>query len=92
VAIVVDAAQASGMGSSVVRKRAAESLKERSALLAAHCPAYAFVLTSMVTRGVLTAVNWAVPPPCPQKTFGTRAEAVAWCRRQLAGVRRSEVA
>jgi hypothetical protein len=36
------------------------------------------VLSSPLTRGIVTALFWVAPPPVPHRIFATRAEADAW--------------
>jgi hypothetical protein len=43
----------------------------------------ALVTASPVIAGVLTAINWIVPPPYPMKTFSTMAAAETWATAQL---------
>lgn len=39
---------------------------------------HAFVTNSALSRGVLTAVNWVVSRPFPEKLFATPHEAMPW--------------
>ena len=43
----------------------------------------AFVVSSTVLRGALTAVFWIQAPPCDYALFGTELEALAWARLKL---------
>ena len=57
-------------------------------LFRTQCPgcvlAEAYVLSSAVARGVLTAVRWLAPPPWPTRTFSSLPDALTWavdCQR-----------
>lgn len=45
--------------------------------------AEAYVLESVVARGIVTAVQWLAPPCWPQGLFGDVDAATAWARRKL---------
>jgi hypothetical protein len=45
----------------------------------------ALAVSSPLTAGVVTAINWITPPPYPLKTFSTMAAAEAWATERLAG-------
>ena len=45
--------------------------------------ASAAVVTSAVVRGLITAVQWVAPSPCPFKAFSERAEAEEWLLQAL---------
>jgi hypothetical protein len=47
------------------------------------CAGFAMVFSSMIVRGVLTAIHWVRKPPYPQVVFGARDEARAWAEAQL---------
>lgn len=44
------------------------------------CCGLAFVYRSPIARGMITMVFWFIDTPYPVKTFGSRQEALAWCR------------
>jgi hypothetical protein len=44
----------------------------------------ALVVSNPLIAGVVTAINWIVPSPYPQKTFSAMADAEAWVRQRLA--------
>jgi hypothetical protein len=45
----------------------------------------ALAVSSPLTAGVVTAINWIAPPPYPIKTFSQMAAAEAWATERLAG-------
>ena len=45
----------------------------------------ALAVSSPLTAGVVTAINWIAPPPYPLKTFSTMAAAEAWATERLEG-------
>lgn len=49
-----------------------------------HCSVgTAFVTTSPLQRGAVTALNWIMRPEVPVAAFETEAEALDWCRGTL---------
>ncbi|MBV1857482.1 MAG: hypothetical protein KUG77_03655 [Nannocystaceae bacterium] len=53
------------------------------ALIENRVAAAAYVFTSRLTRGYLTAVDWLKPTPAfPRRVFSTRVEAVSWLESQ----------
>jgi hypothetical protein len=54
------------------------------------CAGTAFVLTSAIARGAVTAVYWLSPPVYPYAIRSTREAAIAWATAQL-GQRDDEV-
>lgn len=60
------------------RRIASEKLRARRDEWARYCVASAFVTPSAIVRGVMTAINWASPPPFAQRVFATVAEGEAW--------------
>ena len=43
----------------------------------------ALAVSSPLTAGVVTAINWIAPPPYPLKTFSAMAPAEAWATERL---------
>lgn len=82
IAMVVDGATVD-TPSPAARKFMAEFLDENRLLIATRCAAAGVVLSNGIQRGVLTAVLWLAPSPCPIKAFGTVDEADAWVRSVL---------
>lgn len=80
--IVVDATRARTPDALERRKQAA-SLREHEALLQKHCAGAAFVISSAVIRGTLTAIQWLQPPVYETVVVATFAEAEAWARTRL---------
>jgi len=66
------------------RHRQNEFIKNHQDDLANRCAGAAFVITSAVGRGVLTALLWVQPMPYEHVVVGTLDEAEAWCRKRLA--------
>lgn len=65
------------------RKRQADWMKEHAAQIARLTLGCAFVIPSSLMRGVLTAIFWIQPLPCPHEISGTIPEALAWCSEKL---------
>ncbi len=77
-----DGVRASGLNGKQ-RRRMAEHVTENREALARYHAAAAIVAPSSLVRGIITAVNWVAPPPFPQETFATFAQAEAWLRTKL---------
>jgi len=82
-AIVFDATQARAP-SAVERRQQADFLREHEALLKLHCVGAAFVISSTVIRGALTAIFWIQPPVFEYTVVPTVAEGTSWARQRLA--------
>jgi hypothetical protein len=54
-------------------------LKSNRELIEQTCVAWSMVVTSPVLRGVLTAITWFAPFPCPMKVHSSVAQAAVWC-------------
>ncbi len=67
-----------GMGTSVQRRRAAETNQLAERLLEGRILGQAVVVESAVQRGALTAVAWLARPSWPVRTFVERDEAIQW--------------
>lgn len=46
-----------------------------------HVRAHAVVTNSVISRGLLTAVNWVVRPPFAERAFSTPVEGLMWLQR-----------
>ncbi len=82
-AIVFDATQARAP-SAVERRQQADFLRAHEALLRLHCAGAAFVISSAVIRGALTAIFWIQPPVYEYTVVSAVAEGTAWARQRLA--------
>lgn len=60
------------------RRRFVEYVESHADLVRELVDGYAVLVDSKVMAGVVTAVLWLVPPPCPMKMFTSEAEAVSW--------------
>lgn len=81
--VVVFDVRDAGMGSAKVRKAYADFLNANAEDLRLFCKGIAFVVTSSIVQGAITAVLWLAPLPFPHKTFGNVEEARAWLRSRL---------
>jgi len=81
-AIVLEASRAD-RSPATQRRMQAEWLKKNDYLLRAHSAGTAFVISSALVRGSLTAILWLQPLPTPYIVVATLAEAERWARRQL---------
>jgi hypothetical protein len=81
-AFVFDASGA-GRTPAPQRRKQAEWMKINEATLRAFSAGCAFVITSPLVRGALTAILWLQNIPSPYTVVGTRSEAERWARAQL---------
>jgi hypothetical protein len=65
------------------RRKQAEWLKAQTSMLQAYSCGSAFVITSPLVRGVLTAILWVQPLPVPHTVVGSITDAEAWARKRL---------
>jgi hypothetical protein len=65
------------------RKRQADWLIENDLLLKQFSAGSAFVITSPIVRGVMTAILWISPLPTPHTVVGTLSEAELWASDRL---------
>jgi hypothetical protein len=65
------------------RSLQAEWMKANHAKLERYSVGTAFVMTSPVVRGMLTAILWLQPLAAPHTVVATRREADVWVREQL---------
>jgi len=81
-AMVYDASQAGWIPPSQ-RQLQADWMREHDKLNRDLTAGLAFVLPSPLLRGVLTAILWLTPMPCPHTVTRTLDHGVAWCRARL---------
>jgi len=81
-AIVLDATHARSPNA-LERRKQAEALREGDPLLRQYCAGAAFVISSSVVRGTLTAILWLQPPAYESVVLSTFAEAEAWAAQRL---------
>lgn len=65
------------------RKAYADFLNANTDDLRLFCKGGAFVLTSSLLQGAMTAILWLAPLPFPHKTFTELDEARAWLRTRI---------
>lgn len=65
------------------RRRFAQWVKDNDAELRLRLAAHAVVVDSGFQRGMITAILWMTPSPCPMKVFGDREEAERWLLGEL---------
>lgn len=65
------------------RRKQADWLKAHAGLLRTYSLGSAFVITSPLVRGVLTAILWLQPMPAPHTVVGTYAEGERWAIEKL---------
>jgi len=80
--IVLDATKAT-RSTPTQRRKQADWLKENELLLRAYSAGTAFVISSPLIRGGLTAILWLQSLPTPHVVVGTLREAEHWARAQL---------
>lgn len=76
------------------RSKMAKFLHEREQLARAYCMGTAFVITSPLVRGTITALFWLQKQPTPYTIVGNRQQALSWLDRQgrqLLGEQRPEL-
>jgi hypothetical protein len=76
-------ARASGRSPATQRKKQADWLKQHDQLLRRYSLGTAFVITSPLVRGVLTAILWVQPMSTPHTVVATLDEADRWAREKL---------
>jgi hypothetical protein len=81
-AIVLDATRAARTPATQ-RRRQAEWMKVNDELLRTYSAGTAFVISSPLVRGGLTAILWLQPIPTAYVVVATRPEAERWARAQL---------
>lgn len=87
-AVVVDATRSRGIDARQ-RRIQADWLRRHEAEIRRFNRGTAFVITSPIVRGALTAIFWIQPLPSPHVVVSTFDQAEAWCRAQLAGAARA---
>lgn len=76
---ILDARRSTGT-TAAQRRKQAEWLRENDAALRSYSLGTAFVITSPIVRGVLTAILWMQPMPAPHSIVATLTEAEAWAQ------------
>jgi hypothetical protein len=79
---ILDARQ-SGRSPATQRKKQAAWISAHENLLRQYSLGTAFVITSPLVRGVLTAILWLQPLPSDYTVVGTMAEAERWAHERL---------
>jgi hypothetical protein len=82
-AILMDTTAAREVPNAKQRKVLTDLYKECIPNVRRWCVGSATVVDSALVRGVITAVTWVVPPPCPLVNVATRKEAIDWCCTRL---------
>ena len=82
-ALVIDANRSRGF-TAPQRQMQAEYIASGVELSRKYLKALAFVASSAMQRGMLTAVFWLRRPESPYRVFSTRTEAQAWATTMLA--------
>jgi hypothetical protein len=86
-AVVLDVSGRRGRPTTEQQRAMAAWLKGNRDLLEQACAAWSMVVTSPVLRGVLTAITWFAPFPCPMKVHATVEGGAAWCIEMLVAQR-----
>jgi hypothetical protein len=86
-AVVLDVSGRRSRPTTEQQKAMAAWLKTNRELLETACVAWSMVVTSPVLRGVLTAITWFTPFPCPMKVHATTAQGVGWTVEKLVSAR-----
>ncbi|HSC89002.1 MAG TPA: hypothetical protein VLC09_17090 [Polyangiaceae bacterium] len=66
-----------------VRQQQADWMKANASQIKGHCAGIAFVMTSSLVRGALTAILWMSAMPTAYTVVATVAEAESWCADRL---------
>ncbi|WP_437540130.1 hypothetical protein WME79_04065 [Sorangium sp. So ce726] len=82
-ALVIDARKARGI-SAKQRQLVADTDRRLLAIDRMYNAGQAYVLSSALARGALTAIRWLSPPAFPQAVFEHPGPAIVWARRSLA--------
>lgn len=81
--VVLFDVRTAGMIDAKSRKLYADFLNQNAVDLRLLCKGGAFVLTSSLMQGAMTAILWLAPLPFPHKTFTEMAEARAWLQSRI---------
>ncbi len=76
-------ARAAGSTPATQRRMQADWLEKHDAELRRYSAGTAFIITSAMVRGILTAILWLQPMAAPHVVVATFEEAEAWAREQL---------
>jgi hypothetical protein len=82
-AVVIDTTVQVNPVSAAQRRLQADWIKNHQQALRLGCAGTAFVISSALHRGVMTAVLWLQQLPYPYSVFGALGEAEAWCLGRL---------
>jgi hypothetical protein len=82
-ALVIDTTVQVNPVSAAQRRLQADWIKEHERALRIGCAGTAFVISSALHRGVMTAVLWLQQLPYPYSVFGALHDAEAWCLARL---------
>ena len=82
-AVVFDSRNVKGMDASL-RRRLAQYNAENEDRARAFCRGSAFVMTSTMVRGLMTAILWVRKPPVETRVFEELDEAMDWARLRVA--------
>jgi hypothetical protein len=87
--VVIIDALAAAVPSASQRKRQADWQRQHHQLLVSQALGFAFIISSSLVRGGLTAILWLSPLPSPHHVASSREEAMAWAAEKLsvAGLR-----
>jgi hypothetical protein len=66
------------------RQRQAQWIREHQAEVRRNTAGIAFVLSSAIMRGALTAIMWLAPLPCPHHITPNFEQGMRWARERLA--------
>ncbi|HJL17482.1 MAG TPA: hypothetical protein RMH99_17565 [Sandaracinaceae bacterium LLY-WYZ-13_1] len=80
--VIIDASRA-GATPPTQRKMQADWLKKHEATLERHSLGTAFIITSRMIRGILTAILWLSPMPGDHAVVSTYVEAEDWAFERL---------
>ena len=62
----------------VQRKKLVNMMERNKAFNEKHCAGCAMVFSSMLLKGILTAIFWIHKPPHPTKVFNVQEDAIEW--------------
>jgi hypothetical protein len=86
-AVVLDVSGRRSRPTTEQQRAMANWLASNRELLEQTCVVWSMVVTSPVLRGVLTAITWFAPFPCPMKVHANVSQGVTWCVEKLVGAR-----
>ncbi len=86
-AVVLDVSGRRGRPTTEQQRAMAAWLRTNDELLDQACAGWAMIVTSPILRGVLTAITWFSPFPCPMKVHATLDGGASWCIEMLVAQR-----